>query len=192
MPMAKQILVKLVRLLGWVLFIINLIIVLIFIIGILFNSENFDFVILWLTVFFAGFAGFGFFLTRYKKGKKTDPPVKKEISEEKLPPVAEEIEDGRNKLGVPKSKVFHIVYKNLKGWVTERDIEIIGISEKAEKLYIHAFCHLKLEIRTFLASQIISMTENGQRIEDIRDYLQRNFTPPSAEDLANIALDDTE
>jgi hypothetical protein len=104
-------------------------------------------------------------------------------------PSPEEINDRHRELGIPPGRVFHIVYEDANGNVTERDIEILKISERGDDLYIHAFCHLRLEVRRFLESRIIAISVGGQPIEDIKVYLNQDFNPPSAEDLAKLALD---
>lgn len=102
----------------------------------------------------------------------------------------ETIENSRQKLGIPPGKVFHIKYKDAYGGVTVRDIEILKITKKGEDLCIHAFCHLRLEIRRFLANRIVTVSVDGQRIQNIEEYLNQDFTPPSTESLAALALED--
>jgi hypothetical protein len=223
---ASGFLIKFVRVLGWIILIFNALFVVVLLFS--FGSAGFDSGSVFVIVFFAVFAGFGFFLTRYKKGKRAAPIVEtvipdktlmdkqqKEIenliqkqnelqnqldvlkihpkNEEKpaaLPPGPEEVENTRKKLGVTNDKIFHIVYEDSHGNITDRDINIIKLSKSYGKKSVYAFCHTKLSIRQFIISRIISMTENGQKIEDVPDYLQRNYAPPSGESLANIALED--
>jgi len=82
--MASKFSIKLVRFLGWLLFIISLFVIIAGIVSITSSdSGSMDF---WLIGIFALFAAFGFFLTRYKKrenadiSEKTDLP-KKSLSE---------------------------------------------------------------------------------------------------------------
>ena len=114
------------------------------------------------------------------------PGGKKAVS--KSPP-KKTIETSRQELGIPPGKVFHILYEDSNGSVTERDIEIVKTSQRGEKLYIHAFCHLRLAVRLFSVDRIISITDNGQKI-DVYEYLSRDFTPLSGEDMAALALED--
>jgi len=198
--MAKDFPVKLVHFLGWVLFIFASFLLIVLIIG-----EGFEFGL----IAFCIIAGaFGFFLTRYKRGKKLElkpkpqiiisqPKPTKSRKSQKAPkpdPVqpSEVIETSRKELGIPPGKIFHISYEDYNGNTTERDIEILKIYEKGEKVYIHAFCHLRLEVRLFLIDRIKRMTDDGQQIKDIKKYLLHDFTPPSAEDLAALALEDPE
>jgi len=172
----------LVRFFGWVLFIFSLCIV---IAGLIANNgESFEFGIIG---FFVVLGALGFFLTRYKKEKK---PIQSKIEEtpkkqrrKKTPePTPELIEISRQKLGIPKGKIFHILYEDSSGNVTERDIEIQKVLQRGEKLYIHAFCHLRLAVRLFSVERIIDMTDNGQKV-NIEEYLYRDFTPLSTENF---------
>ena len=192
--MAKGFLIKLLRFWGWVLFIFSCVMIA----GLIASSgEGFEF---GLVVFFAVFGGLGFLLTRYKKVKKSktqspeplDSPAKdtpKRRRNTPPEPAPEVIETSRQELGIPPGKIFHILYEDSSGQVTERDIEIVKTSQRGEKLYIYAFCHLRLAVRLFLVDRIISMTENGQKI-DIYEYLNRDFTPLSGEDMAILASED--
>jgi predicted DNA-binding transcriptional regulator YafY len=107
----------------------------------------------------------------------------------------EDIEAAREDLHIVPGKVFHIEYKDSWGDISERDIEIQKTTEKNGKIYIYAFCHLRLMVRSFLASNIISMTYEGRQIKDIEGFLtslnQKEKATFSAADLASLAgLDD--
>jgi len=67
--MASNFLIKFVRFLGWLLFIASLFVIIAGIVSITSGGNPADF---WLIGIFALFAAFGFFLTRYKKGKKSE------------------------------------------------------------------------------------------------------------------------
>jgi hypothetical protein len=82
----------------------------------------------------------------------------------------EDIEDTREDLNILPGKVFHIEYKDSWGDISERDIEIQKITEKKGKIYIYAFCHLRLMVRSFLASNIISMTYEGRQISENSEF----------------------
>jgi hypothetical protein len=87
--MPKNLMIKLVHFLGWLIFILSLCIV---IAGLLANNgESFEF---GLIGSFAVLGGFGFFLTRYKREKKANPPQK-----EKKPgkPLAEKLQEQKEK-----------------------------------------------------------------------------------------------
>jgi hypothetical protein len=77
--MSKNLTIKLVHFLGWVIFALSLCIV---IAGLLANNgESFEF---GLIGFFAILGSFGFFLTRYKREKKVNPPQKEKKPGETL------------------------------------------------------------------------------------------------------------
>jgi hypothetical protein len=82
----------------------------------------------------------------------------------------EDIEDTREDLNILPGTVFHIEYKDSWGDISERDIEIQKITEKKGKIYIYAFCHLRLMVRSFLASNIISMTYEGRQISENSEF----------------------
>jgi len=94
------------------------------------------------------------------------------------------------KPAAPRGKPVTIFYADYKNNITERDIEILDIYEKDKSVYIRAFCHLRGEMRVFLASRIQSMTCNGQPVEDIEGFFDSGFVPLSGEELAKLALGD--
>jgi hypothetical protein len=87
-------------------------------------------------------------------------------------------ETTRKDLGLPLGKVFHIQYKDSKGFVSERDIEIQKIAEVKDKTYIYAYCHLHKATRSFLVSRILSMTYYGSPVKDFHDLFQMDFSTP--------------
>ena len=210
--MVRRILVKLVRFWGWTLCILSLCVV---IAGLLANSgESVEFGIIG---FFAGLGAVGFLLTRFKKEKRPkskslrSPPTKhrKAAPAERAAcapppsavfrradvvgtapaPVTEVVETSRKEIGIPSGKIFHIWYEDSNGNVSERDIEILKFSQKGEKIYIHAFCHSRQAVRTFLMDRIIEITENGQEV-NFMNYLEQGFVPVSTDDMASQALED--
>jgi len=170
--MEKDVQVIFIHSIGWVLFVFSIVV------GglIALSSKTFEFGI--ILVFFI-FAVFGFGMTRYKRVKKSAPPLKNKVSDTPAGPHIVHSLSKSDAVASPESKgdVFHIVYQDSSGSLTESDIEILKISEKSGKMYIHAFCNISNSIRSFLADRIIEMTENGKKI-DIQEYLQQNFTQP--------------
>jgi predicted DNA-binding transcriptional regulator YafY len=98
----------------------------------------------------------------------------------KIPPGIGKVdkETTRKDLGLSPGKVFHIQYKDSKGDISERDIEIQKIAEVKDKTYIYGYCHLHKATRSFLASRILSMSYYGRPIKDFHDLFQMDFSTP--------------
>jgi len=93
-------------------------------------------------------------------------------------------------------KTVHIEYEDNKGDYSNRTIEIKRVYKKNGEQYIDAFCYLSDGDRTFRVDRIISMSYNGEKIDDIDEFLnslkKKPKAGPSSEDLATLAAKDTE
>lgn len=94
----------------------------------------------------------------------------------------EDIDSAREDLGIRSGKIIHLIYKGADGDVSERDIEIKKVEDKNGDLYILAFCHSSLNLKTFRKSRIISITHEGHPINDIRKFLTENLVNEALED----------
>jgi len=108
----------------------------------------------------------------------------------KIPKADKEIT--RKELGISPGKTFRIQYMGSDCEVSERDIEILKLSHVKDKLYIYGFCYLRRATRLFLASNIISMTYEGQKINKFQELFEIDYSTPAdlVESLAKEALED--
>jgi hypothetical protein len=156
--MTRNFLVRLVHFFGWVLFIISACIV---IAGVIANKgESIEFGIIGV---FIVFGAFGFFLTRYKKGGKANPPQREKKPEKKAKIDDTPIEDLAYQEVVAnrqnhENTLFHIEYVDSMGEESSRDIEIQGFKIENDYLYINAYCHLAKDKRQFRADRLASFS----------------------------------
>lgn len=153
-----------------------------------------------LYMFTAGLFFVGWLIDLFTLGKQveefnTNPtPLQRNVPNKQLhksQPSLEDIEDAREELGLPKGDVYHILYKDFNGNISERNIELLKSYEKKGEQYICAFCHTRLDIRTFRIDRITAMTHDKRRINNIWNYINNDFTPLSdIESLVAQALDD--
>ena len=167
----------LVRLLGWIILGISSCVI---IAGLIANNgDPYKFGLIGCYAFLGAS---GYILTRFKKEKKN---VSQNSPVVNLP--LRTVETSRRNEKRPNDRFVHIMYYDTDNSVTERDIEILKISKRDEKLFIHAYCHLRKAVRLFSAERIIAAKYNGQEVNITELLQQRTFTPLSAKDMADIA-----
>jgi len=99
------------------------------------------------------------------------PPIKAELpeSDEELPEdwayrkVMENYE--------PESALFHIEYVGAEGKESSRDIQILRFEESNDRLSLYAYCHLAKAMRQFIADRVVSISFNGQEMDDPQAFL---------------------
>jgi predicted DNA-binding transcriptional regulator YafY len=130
-----------------------------------------------------------------KKKQEKELAEQKKIEEQKAVEEAEKLQEQkagakRKKLGLPPGKVHYMTYKDKGDEYSHRNIEILATSYKNNNLYLHAFCHLKCNIRTFLADRIIYLECDGQKIKDPWAYINKYNVPPDIAEWAKNNLSD--
>ena len=81
-----------------------------------------------------------------------------------------------------------IEYKDTNGAISERYIKIQKVNKSKGITYIHAFCFLHVEERTFRAERIVSLMDKpGQKIKDIPGFLNAYLKKPSPSSAADLA-----
>jgi hypothetical protein len=92
--------------------------------------------------------------------------------------------------------IYRLKYKDADGTLTEREIEIKALrrGDKPSNTYIHAFCHLANDVRTFRLDRVRALYLGNQKIDDPMEYLTDRFEageiPADTEALAAEAAAD--
>jgi hypothetical protein len=194
----NKIAIKIIRILGWVLFIVSLFFALISLFGLTVEVSALS---IGLIVFFLAPAAAGFMLTRYKKEKSINkseensplksPPDKiaeikenKETVSLKFQSTAKmESEDTdmtpdivaylRKKAGIKENgDIFYLEYFDANDTPTDRYIEIQHLVRKKGHTYLNAYCHTAHEIRLFCLDRIVSLSFQGEKIEDLQEFIK--------------------
>jgi hypothetical protein len=95
-----------------------------------------------------------------------------------------ETEEGRR-------QIVFIEYEDANGSISDRIIKIEKVYIKDEKLFLFAYCFLRMGIKSFRVDRILSMEHSctGTKIKDIEGFLEQEIkTKTSVEDLAVSAL----